>query len=60
MSAFFKNWLVKGLGGRCFIYLSEAPPPRYYTLYEYMYLCIFSHRERGGEVGEPVRRLEGR
>jgi hypothetical protein len=35
-------------------YLSEAPdplpPPHWYTTYEYMYPCTYSHREGGREV----------
>ncbi len=38
------------------VYLSEAPNPLLppcYTLYVYMYPCIYSHREGGGGVDEP-------
>ncbi len=57
---FLKNWPVKVLGSRCLsVWGSRSPPPPRYTLYEYIPLPLYSHREGGG-VGEPVRRLEGR
>ncbi len=61
MSAFLKSdqlrYLVAG------VYLSEAPrspPPSPVTHCMNTYPCTYSHREGGGGLGEPVKRLEGR
>ncbi len=55
----FLKLTIKGTWRHVFI-CQRLPIPPCYTMYEYMYPYTYSHREEGGGVDEPVRRLEGR